>query len=94
MILNPNILTILKRYSNPQNYFYEKLYFKKDVSNSTIGEFQNKIFNNKKVTKEHFNFWEADISLDKDIDSINSQKNNKFPGNDGLTAEFFKPFPK
>ena len=39
MILNPNILTILKRYSNPQNYFYEKLYSKKDVSNSTIGEF-------------------------------------------------------
>ena len=39
MILNPNILIILKTYSNPQNYFYEKLYSKKEVSNSIIGEF-------------------------------------------------------
>ena len=41
---------------------------------------------------DHFNLCEAEISLDKIIDAINSQKNNKSPGNDGLTAEFFKYF--
>ena len=39
---------------------------------------------------DHFNLCDAEISLDKIIDAINSQNNNKSPGNDGLTAEFYK----
>ena len=38
------------------------------------------------------NLCEAEISLDKIIKSINSEPNNKPPGNDGLTAEFYKNF--
>ena len=34
----------------------------------------------------------ADISLDEIIKSINSETNNKTPGNDGLTAEFYRHF--
>ena len=33
---------------------------------------------------------EAKISLEEMIKSINSQKNNKSPGNDGLEAVFYK----
>ena len=36
--------------------------------------------------------FEADISLDEIINAINSQENNKSPGNDGITAEFYKQF--
>ena len=35
---------------------------------------------------------EAGISLDEITEAINSQKNNKSPGNDGLSAEFYKHF--
>ena len=33
-----------------------------------------------------------EISSDKIIKSINSETNNKSPGNDGLTAKFYKHF--
>ena len=46
----------------------------------------------KKKSNEHFSLFEAEISLDKIIKSINSKTNNKPPGNDGLTAEFYKHF--
>ena len=32
------------------------------------------------------------MSLDEIVKAINAQKNNKSPGNDGLTAEFYKHF--
>ena len=41
---------------------------------------------------EHFNLCEAEISLDEIINFINSETNNKSPGNDGLSAEFYKHF--
>ena len=34
----------------------------------------------------------TEISLDEIIKSINSETSNKYPGNDGLTAEFYKLF--
>ena len=52
----------------------------------------NKIPTNKKVSNEYFNFSEAETSLDEIIKAINSQKNYKSPGNDGLTAGFYKYF--
>ena len=50
------------------------------------------ITNRKKISNEHFNLCEAEISLDETIKSINSETNNKTPGNDGLTAEFYRHF--
>ena len=38
------------------------------------------------------NFCWAEISLDEIIKSINPETNNKPPGNDGLTAEFYRHF--
>ena len=35
---------------------------------------------------------QGEISLDEIIKSMNSQTNNKSPGNDGLTTEFYKHF--
>ena len=52
----------------------------------------NKIPPNRKISKEHFKLCEAEISLEEITKAINSQKNNKSPGNDGLTAGFYKQF--
>ena len=41
---------------------------------------------------ENFNLCDAEISLDEIIKSINSETNNKSPGNDGLTGKFYKHF--
>ena len=53
-------------------------------------EFVCKIPNRKKITNEHFHLCEPEISLDEIIKSINSETNDKTPGNDGLTEEFYR----
>ena len=68
-----------------------KLYTKW-TSTAATTEFACKIPNRKKISKEHFNLCEAEISLDEFIKSKNSETNNKPPGNDGLTAEFYRNF--
>ena len=56
-------------------------------------EFVRKIPSRKKISNEHFNLCEAEVSLDETIKSINSETNNKPPGNNDLTTEFYKHFP-
>ena len=66
-----------------------KLYTKWTSTAATI-EFVCKIPNRKKISNEYFNLYEAEISLDEIIKSINSETSNKPTDNDGLTAEFFQ----
>ena len=68
-----------------------KLYTK-GTSTAATTEFVCKIPNRKKISNEHFNLCEAEISFDEIIKSIISETNNKYPGNDGLTAEFYQHF--
>ena len=68
-----------------------KLYTKWTYTAATT-EFAFKIPNRKKISNERFNLCEAEISLDEIIKSINSETNNKPPGNDGLTAEIIDTF--
>ena len=70
-----------------------KLYTKW-TSTAATTEFVWKIPNRKKISYEHFNLCEAEISLDEIIKSINSETNNKPPGNVGLTAEFYRNFKR
>ena len=77
--------------SNPMNILKSekknmKLYTKW-TSTAATTEFVWKIPNRKKISYEHFNLCEAEISLDEIIKSINSETNNKPPGNDGLKAD-------
>ena len=55
-------------------------------------EFFSKIPNRKKIFNGNFNLCEAEITLDEIIKSINSERNSKFLGNEGLTAKFYKHF--
>ena len=68
-----------------------KLYTKW-TSTAATTEFVCKIPNKKKISNEHFNLCEAEISLDEIIKSINSETNSKPPGNYGLTEKFYKHF--
>ena len=60
----------------------------KKTSTVANNEFLSKISNGKKISYEKFNLWEAKISSDEIIESINFETNKKSPGNDGLTVEF------
>ena len=79
---------------NSAKKFYENLYSKENVSRDAIDELLHKIPIKKQISREHFDLCEAEISLDEIYKAIDSQKNNKSPGNDGLTAEFYKHFSK
>ena len=67
-----------------------KLYTKW-TSTAATTDFVCKISNRKKISNEHFNLCEAEISLDEIIKSINYET-SKSPDNDGLTAEFYGHF--
>ena len=89
MIINQNILAILWTFLNLQ----------KKLWNSTPSELPQLLLLNlfaKFLTerKHLINtlIYEAEISLDEIIKFINSETNNKPPGNDGLTAEFYRHF--
>ena len=90
MIINQNILAILRTF----------LILKKKIiklhtnwtSTAATTEFICKIYNRRKISNEDFNLCEAETSLDKIVKSRNSKTNNKPPGNDGLTAEFYRHF--
>ena len=86
MITNQNILAILGTFLNLKKKIM-KLYTKW-TSTAATTEFVCKIPDRKKITNEHLNLCEAEISSDEIIKSINSETNNKPPGNDGLIAEF------
>ena len=68
-----------------------KLYNKLTSAAATT-EFVCKSPIRKKISNEHLNLCEAEISLDEIIKSMNSETNNEPPGNDGLTAEFYRHF--
>ena len=90
MIANQNILAILRTFLKSEEKIM-KLYTKW-TSKAAATEFVCKIPDRKKISNEHFNLCEAEISSDEIIKSINSETNNKPPGNDGLIAEFCRHF--
>ena len=95
--LNYILMANKSKYSNNLNDILKsakktmKLYTKW-TSTAVTTEFVCKIPNRKKISNEHFNLCEAEIFLDEIRKPINCEINNKHPGNDGLTAEFYRLF--
>ena len=81
-----------RTFSNLQKTIYEKPYTKATTFQAATIEFLSKILNRNKISNEDFNLCEAETSLDEFTESINSQTNNKSPGNDGLKGVFYKQF--
>ena len=63
MIINQNVLAILRAFLNLKKKIYEKLYTKQTSTAATTG-FLGKIPIRKKISIEHFNLCETEISLD------------------------------
>ena len=71
MIINENILAILRTSSNQQKDFMKHFTPRRQLFKAAATEFVTKILNRKKISNEQFNLCEAKISLDI-IKSINS----------------------
>ena len=72
--------------------FYEQL-FKKTIckANSKIVSFLDNI-SLPVINNDFFNLCENDLTEDELLISLKSMQNNKTPGNDGLTKEFYETF--
>ena len=72
--------------------FYEQL-FKKTIcnANSKIVSFLDN-FSLPVINNDFFNLCENDLTEDELLISLKSMQNNKTPGNDGLTIEFYETF--
>ena len=75
MIINQNILAILRAYSNLQKKSMINFTPRRKLPNLLLLNFLAK-FLTKKIFNEQWNLCEAKTSLDKIIKSINSEKNN------------------
>ena len=67
--------------------------FKKTIctANSKIVSFLDNI-SLSVINSDFFNLCENDLTEDELLISLKSMQNNKTPGNDGLTKEFYKTF--
>ena len=77
---------------NSAKKFDESLYTREKISQPAINELLNKIPINKKISNKRFKLCETALSIVEVLNAINSQKNNKSPGNDGITTKFYKHF--
>ena len=72
--------------------FYEDLYSNKNITNINESMFTDYINNLPKLTNEESNKINSNITIEELYKQIFSTKNNKSPGPDGFTNEFFKIF--
>ena len=96
----PNLETYYWRKRNNQSQrniqkhqtFYETL-SKRNFSKTNVEkkQFLNSL-STKTLTNEQYDLCENKISETDLFDSMQSMKNNKTPGNDGLTKEFYETF--
>ena len=73
--------------------FYEKLYEAKPIDNIDLNEILN-YPNIPKLNESEKMKLEGPLTINEVLESLKNMKNNKSPGSDGFTAEFFKFFWK
>lgn len=83
--VNPRLMS--KHCSN----FYSNLYSSKYCEEST-SNFLDAVNNVTQIESNHKEFCDDPICLEEVLNAIEYLKNNRSPGVDGLTAEFFKTF--
>ena len=77
---------------NSAKRIYEKFSVKEVTSAAASTEIPSKISNIKKISNVQFNLCGVKISWDEIIKSTNFQTNNKYPGNNDLTAKFYEHY--
>ena len=76
---------------NTAKNFYQNLYKSQNIKNNKIDEYLNN-FIPEKLNDLQKHLLSTFISTDEIKLAINNMNLNKSPGEDGLTAEFYKPF--
>jgi len=74
--------------------FYSKLYSPSSQLNEADCFLSNLSTSINKITSDYKNSCDKELNIEEIINCINSLKENKSPGNDGLTGEFYKHFCK
>ena len=94
LIVDEKEITYHKEITENIKAFYETI-FKENFSKTNI-EKQRFLcsLSNKTLTNEQYSICENKISETDLFDSMKSIKNNKTPGNDGLTKEFYETLLK
>ena len=72
--------------------FYTKLYKKRDTPRDKIKEYLNKFTHTQKLSEKERKVSENQITLEEIFFAVEKLKDNKAPGVDGLTPEFYKMF--
>ena len=92
VIKNDIEITDQLKIQHESRMFYEQL-FKKimRIANSKIVSFLDNI-SLAVINNDFFNLCENDLTEDELLISLKSMQNNKTPGNDGLTKEFYEAF--
>ena len=72
--------------------FYNKLYSKRDVIDIQESNFNNLVDKMPKLSETEKEKLEETITLDELKFVVTNSKNNKSPGQDGFTNEFYKTF--
>ena len=76
---------------NTAKNFYQNLYKSQNIKNNKIDEYLNN-FKPEKLNEQQKHLLSTFISTDEIKLAINNMNINKSPGEDGLTAEFYKTF--
>ena len=87
---NTPTLTLKKVLGHFLKKNYENFTIRRQFPKLLLLNLLAKCLTGKKISNERFNLCEAKIWLNEIIKSTNSQTSNNSPGNDGLTAEFYK----
>ena len=92
---NKNVRLRLNEFNKLPNLymFYKSLFTEnKKLSETQITYFLDEISNFPKLTSKQSNDCEAPLSEKELFDALKGMSDNKSPGNDGLTKEFYKTF--
>lgn len=72
--------------------FYKKLYSSKNIKNSDIDEYVNKIKTPYQLQEHESSICDSDLTIEECFTSLSEMKKNKSPGHDGLPMEFYLTF--
>ena len=89
---NGQTITKHEEILNEIKHFYENLYRNRDVNENQDNEIHTILENiqqNPKLSNESKNNLEGEITEKEILNVLKKMKNNKSPGTDGFTTEFF-----
>ena len=72
--------------------FYEKLYTSKNINVDNIDQYLNNVNIKTKLNADEKRICDERLSENEIFSAVKKLKDNKSPGNDGLTPEFYKTF--